>query len=97
VSRRRWAQLIPFQQAVYRAVRRIPRGQTRSYQWVARSAGRPGAARAVGNVLRVNPFAPSIPCHRVIRADGSLGGFARGPSRKRKLLAAEGVGIGDSH
>ena len=84
-----WKQLTPFQQAVYRAAARIPRGQTRSYQWVARAIGRPRAVRAVGNALNRNPFAPRIPCHRVIRSDGSLGGFADGPHAKRRLLAAE--------
>lgn len=84
-----WARLTPFQQAVYRAVRRIPKGQTRSYQWVAKAIGRPRAARAVGNALHANPFAPTVPCHRVIRADGTLGGYATGPSKKRVLLRRE--------
>ena len=84
-----WARLSVFEQQVYRAVARIPRGQTRSYQWVAQRVGRPQAARAVGNALNKNPFAPRIPCHRVIRGDGSLGGFAGGPAKKRRLLARE--------
>jgi O-6-methylguanine DNA methyltransferase len=81
--------LTPFQQAVYRAVCHIPKGQTRSYQWVARRIGRPRAVRAVGNALRRNPFAPLVPCHRVVRSDGSLGGFMRGVDAKRRLLDAE--------
>ena len=81
--------LTPFQQAVYAVVATIPKGQTRSYAWVARRIGRPKAVRAVGNALNRNPFAPRIPCHRVIRSDGSLGGFARGTAAKRRLLAAE--------
>ncbi len=89
VSRRTWARLTLFQQQVYRAISRIPRGQTRSYQWVARAIGHPRAARAVGNALNHNPFAPAVPCHRVIRADGSLGGYAGGLAMKRRLLAAE--------
>ena len=89
VSRQAWKRLRPFQQAVYRATSRIPRGQTRSYQWVAQAIGRPKAARAVGRALRDNPFAPRVPCHRVIRSDGSLGGFAGGALRKRRLLEAE--------
>ena len=89
VARQAWDRWSPFQQAVYRAVCRIPRGQTRSYQWVARAIGRPRAARAVGNALNRNPFAPRVPCHRVIRSDGSLGGFAGGPVKKRRLLALE--------
>lgn len=94
VPREAWKRLSQFQRAVYRAACRIPRGQTRSYQWVARRIGRPGAARAVGSALSRNPFAPRVPCHRVVRADGSLGGFAGGPARKRRLLRREGASVG---
>ena len=87
--RTEWARLSRFQQEVYRAVCTIPKGQTRSYQWVARAIRRPRAARAVGNALNRNPFSPRIPCHRVVRADGSLGGFAGGVDKKRRLLGAE--------
>ncbi|MBI3996612.1 MAG: MGMT family protein [Candidatus Omnitrophica bacterium] len=90
VSRVAWGSLTPFQQQVYRAICRIPKGETRSYQWVARQIGRPRAMRAVGNALNQNPFAPCIPCHRVVRSDGTLGGYARGLARKRALLYAEG-------
>lgn len=89
ITRDAWERLTPFQQAVYWATARIPTGQTRSYQWVARQIGRPQAVRAVGNALGRNPFMPLIPCHRVIRSDGSVGGFARGPAAKRRLLARE--------
>ena len=85
-----WQRLTLFQRAVYRAACRIPRGQTRTYQWIARRIGRPSASRAVGNALRTNPFVPTVPCHRVIRSDGSVGGYARGHARKRTLLAREG-------
>ena len=84
-----WMQLTPFQRQVYQAVSRIPKGQTRSYQWVATRIGRPQAARAIGNALQRNPYAPVVPCHRVIRSDGSLGGFANGPEAKRRLLQTE--------
>ena len=84
-----WARLTRFQQQVYRAVCTIPKGQTRAYQWVAQMIGRPRAARAVGNVLNRNPFAPRVPCHRVVRTDGSLGGFAGGVDKKYRLLDAE--------
>jgi O-6-methylguanine DNA methyltransferase len=87
---RRKRQPTPFEESVYAVVRRIPRGQTRSYRWVAQQLGNPGLARAVGNALNRNPYAPRVPCHRVVRADGSLGGFARGPARKRTLLRREG-------
>ena len=93
ISRAAWARLTRFEQQVYRAVAGIAQGETRSYQWVARSIGRPSSARAVGNALHKNPFAPRIPCHRVVRADGSLGGFAGGLAKKRRLLAAEKAGI----
>ena len=83
-----------FEQRVYAVVRRIPRGQTRSYAWVARQLGKPGAARAVGQALKRNPFAPRIPCHRVVRSDGSLGGYSArgGLRRKHQLLASEAGG-----
>ena len=90
VPREAWARLTAFQRQVYRAICRIPRGQTRSYQWVAARIGRPRAARAVGTALHRNPFAPNVPCHRVVRADGSLGGYARGPAKKHALLRQEG-------
>jgi len=89
ISHTVWAHLTPFQQQVYRAVCRIPKGQTRSYQWVARRIGRPRAVRAVGHALSRNPFAPLVPCHRVVRSDGSLGGFMHGVDAKRRLLDAE--------
>ena len=83
-----------FEWKVYKVVRQIPRGQTRSYAWVARQLGKPGAARAVGLALKRNPFAPRIPCHRVVRSDGSLGGYSArgGLRRKRQLLASEAGG-----
>ena len=79
-----------FEERVYAVVRRIPKGQTRSYRWVAERLGNPGLARAVGNALNRNPYAPHVPCHRVVKADGSLGGYAGGPARKRRLLQREG-------
>jgi len=84
-----WTKLTPFQQAVYQVILRIPKGQTRSYQWVAEAIGRPRAARAVGRALHGNPFAPTVPCHRVVRSDGTLGGYARGLATKRRLLEQE--------
>ena len=80
-----------FEEAVYAVVRRIPRGQTRSYRGVAQQLGNPSLARAVGNALHRNPYAPEVPCHRVVRADGGLGGYARGLTRKRALLRKEGT------
>jgi len=79
-----------FEQRVYAVVRRIPKGEVRSYQWVARQLGNPRAARAVGQALKRNRDPAQVPCHRVIRSDGSLGGYAWGPARKRRLLREEG-------
>lgn len=80
----------PFEERVYAVVRRIPTGEVRSYQWVARRLGNPNLARAVGQALARNPWPHRVPCHRVIRADGSLGGYAWGPSKKRRRLEREG-------
>ena len=79
----------PFQRAVWRVLRRIPRGQTRSYAWVARQIGRPRATRAVGAACRANPVPLIVPCHRVVASDGSLGGFSAGRDWKRRLLSLE--------
>ncbi len=83
----------PFQQKVWRAIMKIPRGQTRTYTWLAKMAGRPKAVRAAANACGANPYAPTIPCHRVIRSDGTIGGFSGPLSLKRKLLAREGIKI----
>lgn len=83
----------PFQQAVWKACMSIPAGQTRSYKWIAERIGKPGAVRAVGSALGKNPFAPAVPCHRVIKSDGGLGGFsaAGGRAAKLRLLRKEGA------
>jgi len=78
-----------FENKVYEVVKKIPKGEVRTYGWVAKQIGQPKAARAVGNALNKNPFAPKVPCHRVV-AKNSLGGFARGLAAKRKLLRSEG-------
>jgi AraC family transcriptional regulator of adaptative response/methylated-DNA-[protein]-cysteine methyltransferase len=80
-----------FQEAVWRELRKIPAGQTRSYADIAAAVGQPQAVRAVGTANGSNPVAVLVPCHRVIRSDGSLGGYAGGIERKRKLLEAEGA------
>jgi AraC family transcriptional regulator, regulatory protein of adaptative response / methylated-DNA-[protein]-cysteine methyltransferase len=79
-----------FQEAVWRELRKIPAGETRSYAQIAAAIGQPKAVRAVGTANGDNHVAVLIPCHRVIRSDGSLGGYAGGLDRKRRLLAAEG-------
>jgi O-6-methylguanine DNA methyltransferase len=81
----------PFAEVVYAVVAGIPRGQTRTYGEVAAAAGRPGAARVVGTIMSRNRH-PHVPCHRVIRSDGTIGGYAfGGPSKKRELLEREGA------
>lgn len=84
-----------FEISVYDFVRNIPQGKVVSYGEVARGIGR-GTARSVGTALGKNPFAPEVPCHRVVRADGSLGGFYRETTghqmeRKQQMLRAESV------
>jgi len=78
-----------FQQNVWRMVRNIPCGETRSYGWVAKQLGLPRAARAVGQALARNPVPIVIPCHRVIGSDGNLGGFGGGVKIKKFLLHLE--------
>lgn len=85
-----------FQREVLRADHAIPRGRVSTYGLVAGRLGRPGAARAGGTALATNPFPLAIPCHRVIRSDGSLGGFGGGLKMKRALLAREGVEFRDA-
>ena len=84
-----WTRRTDFEKAVWRATLRIPYGETRPYAWVAAQAGRPGGARAAGNALGANPLPVIVPCHRVIKSDGALGGFGLGAAMKRKLLATE--------
>ncbi|MEJ6008570.1 bifunctional DNA-binding transcriptional regulator/O6-methylguanine-DNA methyltransferase Ada [Novosphingobium aquae] len=79
-----------FQEAVWRELRRIPAGETRSYSDIAAAVGAPKAVRACGSANGANNVAVLIPCHRVVRSDGSLGGYAYGLDIKRKLLAREG-------
>jgi len=81
----------PFQRRVLEACARVPAGSTTTYAALARDAGCAGAARAVGTALARNPVLILVPCHRVLRADGGLGGFLAGPEWKRRLLALEGV------
>ncbi|HXG99685.1 MAG TPA: bifunctional DNA-binding transcriptional regulator/O6-methylguanine-DNA methyltransferase Ada [Sphingomicrobium sp.] len=78
-----------FQQAVWQELRKIPPGETRSYAQIAAAVGKPGAVRATGSANGANNVAVLIPCHRVVRSDGSLGGYAYGLERKRRLLEAE--------
>ena len=83
----------PFQREVWQTARLIPYGETRNYAWVAARTGRPKAARAVGQALGINPYAPHVPCHRVTASDGSIGGYSGGLAKKKRLLRKEGVEI----
>jgi AraC family transcriptional regulator of adaptative response/methylated-DNA-[protein]-cysteine methyltransferase len=78
-----------FQQQVWRALLAVPPGETTDYGQLAAAVGRPGASRAVGNAVGANPVAWLIPCHRVLRRNGTLGGYRWGPDRKRAILAWE--------
>ncbi|MBA7646658.1 Methylated-DNA--protein-cysteine methyltransferase [subsurface metagenome] len=78
-----------FQKKVLEVVKTIPYGETRTYRWVAERIGNPKAARAVGQALKRNPYPEVIPCHRVIRSDGKVGGYSKGIQKKRKLLKKE--------
>lgn len=78
-----------FQRKVWEALRAIPRGETRAYGEIARAIGAPRAVRAVGSACGANPVALVIPCHRAVRADGAMGGYAWGVDRKRRLLELE--------
>jgi len=81
-----------FERAVLLKAREIPRGEVRTYAWIADQIGHPAAVRAVGSALRKNPVPVLIPCHRVVRSDGHIGEYALGGSaNKRAILAAEGV------
>jgi O-6-methylguanine DNA methyltransferase len=81
-----------FYEKVYKVVAKIPKGKVLSYQEVARRAGSPRACRAVGNIMNRHNI-KNLPCHRVIRSDGSVGGYRWGTKRKIKRLQAEGVKI----
>jgi methylated-DNA-[protein]-cysteine S-methyltransferase len=90
--------ITPFQQKVYDLTKKIPRGKVSSYSAIAKKLK--SSPRAVGQALRVNPFAPKVPCHRVVRADGSIGGFSgetigKQVQKKIALLRKEGVNVYD--
>ncbi len=90
------ADLTGLERAVLEATARIPYGGLRAYRDIALAAGRPKACRAVGNALGKNPFPILIPCHRVIRASGEIGGFGGGTALKKKLIALEARFVGST-
>jgi len=84
-----------FQLKVWNYLKKIPKGKVKTYADVAKAIGKPLAVRAVANAIGKNPYPPKIPCHRVIRSDGSLGGYSGkgGIKKKRRLLRLENVFI----
>ncbi len=92
-------QLSPIAKKVYLATSKIPRGRVSTYGAIAREIGRDGAARAVGGILRSNPWPIKVPCHRVVMSNGDVGGYggAAGAPSKIKLLTSEGVKVRSRH
>ena len=84
---------VEFNKKVWLALKLIPRGRVTTYKELAKYLGKPKAARAVGNACGANPDAPRVPCHRVVRSDGRLGGYGRGVKKKTELLNREGVKV----
>lgn len=84
-----------FQQSVWQALLKIPYGTVKTYQEIAMAIGRPQSVRAVANAIGANPICVFIPCHRVIRSDGTLGGYSSGSGvdLKRQLMSAEGINL----
>lgn len=84
--------MISFQEKCYTFLKRVPRGKVTTYKELARALNSK-AYRAVGTAMNKNPYAPKVPCHRVINSNGQVGGFASGTNKKIKLLKAEGIQI----
>ena len=83
--------ILSFKEKIYNIVKKIPKGKTMTYKQVASLAGKPRAYRAVGNILNRNKDYKNIPCHRVVRSDGKIGGYNKGTRYKENLLKKEGV------
>ena len=82
-----------FQSECYEALKKVPKGKVITYAGMASEKGKPKAHRAVGNAMNKNPFAPKVPCHRVVKSNGELGGFADDINVKIKRLRKEGVEV----
>lgn len=82
-----------FQSKVYEACSKIPNGKVSTYKEIAKAIKNPNSVRAVGGALNKNPFAPKVPCHRVVSSNGKIGGFALGFKEKIKMLKEEGVEV----
>ncbi|WP_435188823.1 MGMT family protein [Pseudothioglobus sp. nBUS_23] len=85
-----------FQSECYEALKKVPKGKVITYAGLARMVGRPKAHRAVGSAMNKNPYAPQVPCHRVVKSNGDLGGFATDIKVKIKRLQKEGVVVSDN-
>jgi len=85
--------LTAFQLKVLKTLQQVPRGQVRTYSWLARKVGKPAAARAVGNAMARNPIPLLLPCHRIVPASGGVGNYGLGIPHKRELLQREGVDL----
>ena len=85
-----------FQSDCYEALKKIPKGKVITYAGLARMIGRPKAHRAVGSAMNKNPYSPQVPCHRVVKSNGDLGGFATDIEVKIKRLQEEGVMVSDN-
>ena len=85
-----------FQSDCYEALKKVPKGKVITYGGLARMIGRPKAHRAVGSAMNKNPYAPQVPCHRVVKSNGDLGGFATDIEVKIKRLQEEGVMVSDN-
>lgn len=82
-----------FQEKVYKLCKKVPKGKVTTYKEIGKKLGKGMIYRAVGMALNKNPYAPKIPCHRVVASDGSIGGFASGSKKKIALLKKEGIEI----
>lgn len=82
-----------FEEKVYKAVKKIPKGRVSTYKQTAEVVNKPGSYRAVGSALNKNPFAPEVPCHRVVKSNGKIGGYAKGSEKKKSLLKKEGIEV----
>jgi O-6-methylguanine DNA methyltransferase len=80
-------------ETIYNIVSKVPKGKVTTYKAVASAAKNPGLARYVGNLMNKNPDTERVPCHRVVRSDGYVGGYARGGAEKIRLLRAEGIEV----
>lgn len=82
--------MLSFNERCYSMLRNVPKGKVTTYKALAKALGTK-AYRAVGNAMNKNPYAPEVPCHRVVNADGAIGGFAHGTAKKIQMLQAEGI------